>query len=44
MKSFWKWMLREAREYQRDYQPVPFVPIDRTVSDTLTMPWEISPC
>jgi cyclase len=39
MRPFWQWMLREAEEYQRAYHPIPYVPIDRPVRDTLTMPW-----
>lgn len=39
LMQFWKWQLREAKEYQRQYQPEKYVPIDITFSDTLTMRW-----
>jgi glyoxylase-like metal-dependent hydrolase (beta-lactamase superfamily II) len=39
MKPYWEQMLRNVRDYQKDFRPARFANADITFSDTLTMHW-----
>ncbi len=39
LRPFWDLQIREAKEYQQQFRPEQFVPVDITFSDTLTVRW-----
>ena len=39
MKPFWEQMLRNVRDYEKDFRPARFANADITFSDSLTMRW-----
>ena len=39
LRRFWEWQLQEAKEYDAQFRPERWVPVDITFDDTLTMRW-----